>query len=42
VVGMFLYDEPLQLMIFVGAALIFGANYLNISYGSAKRGHVHK
>ena len=42
VVGMILYGEPIQMMIFVGAALIFGANYLNISFGSAKRGHVHK
>ncbi len=29
-VGMALYDEPLQLAVFVGAVLIFGANYLNI------------
>lgn len=42
VVGMVLFDEPIQMAIFIGAALIFGANYLNIIYGSAKRGHVHK
>ncbi|WP_090198243.1 DMT family transporter [Yoonia tamlensis] len=42
VVGMIWFDEPIQMMVFAGAALIFGANYLNISYGSAKRGHVHK
>lgn len=32
VVGMLLYQEPLEIWIFVGAALIFGANYLNITY----------
>lgn len=31
VVGMLLYDEPLELIIFAGAALIFVANYLNIT-----------
>ena len=31
VVGMLLYAEPLDPLIFVGAALIFGANYLNIT-----------
>lgn len=31
VVGMLLYDEPLELMVFVGAALIFAGNYLNIT-----------
>ncbi|WP_108814186.1 DMT family transporter [Loktanella sp. Alg231-35] len=31
VVGMLLYAEPLDPWIFVGAALIFAANYLNIS-----------
>ncbi|MDX8349052.1 EamA family transporter [Cognatiyoonia sp. IB215446] len=31
VVGMLLYDEPLELIVFVGAALIFAGNYLNIS-----------
>lgn len=34
VVGMLLYDEPLELLVFVGAALIFAANYLNISYAT--------
>ncbi|MBF9050315.1 EamA family transporter [Roseobacter sp. HKCCD9010] len=29
-VGMILYDEPLQLAVFLGAALIFAANYANI------------
>ena len=31
VVGMVLYNEPLEFLVFVGAALIFAANYLNIS-----------
>lgn len=31
VVGMLLYDEPLEILVFVGAALIFAANYINIS-----------
>lgn len=31
-VGMLLYDEPLEALVFIGAALIFAANYLNISY----------
>ncbi|WP_158963801.1 DMT family transporter [Chachezhania sediminis] len=30
VVGMFLYNEALNLWVFVGAALIFGGNYINI------------
>lgn len=30
-VGMFLYNEPLELLVFVGAGLIFAANYLNIT-----------
>ncbi|MDO6589564.1 EamA family transporter [Loktanella sp. D2R18] len=34
VAGMVLYGEPLEMLVFVGAALIFGANYLNISYGT--------
>jgi len=32
VVGVLLYQEPLEVWVFVGAALIFAANYLNISY----------
>ena len=32
IVGMMLYQEPLEVWIFVGAALIFAANYLNITY----------
>ena len=36
VVGMLLYQEPLEIWVFVGAALIFAGNYLNIS--SAVRG----
>ena len=32
VVGMWLYGEPLEVAIFLGAILIFGANYLNIRY----------
>ena len=31
-VGMFLYGELLEVMVFVGAAIIFAANYLNISH----------
>ncbi len=31
IVGMVLYHEPIEIWIFVGAALIFAANYLNIS-----------
>ncbi|MCG3266229.1 DMT family transporter [Yoonia sp. I 8.24] len=34
IVGMILYGEPLELLVFVGAVLIFGANYLNINYGT--------
>ncbi len=30
VIGMALYDEPLDLFVFLGAAVIFGANYVNI------------
>jgi len=30
VIGMLLYNEPLDALVFVGAALIFGANYMNI------------
>lgn len=33
VVAMILYDEPLDVLVFVGAALIFAANYLNITRG---------
>lgn len=32
IIGMLLYDEPFSHLIFVGAVLIFGANYLNIVY----------
>ncbi|MFT6120841.1 MAG: drug/metabolite transporter (DMT)-like permease [Yoonia sp.] len=31
-VGMVLYGEPLEVLVFVGAAIIFAANYLNISH----------
>lgn len=31
-VGMFLYGEELEILVFVGAAIIFAANYLNISH----------
>lgn len=34
VVGMILYNEPLDYLVFVGAALIFAANYINISYAN--------
>lgn len=30
-VGVFLYAEPLELPVIIGAAIIFGANYLNIA-----------
>lgn len=33
IVGMLLYDEPLELVIFIGAALIFLGNYINITRG---------
>lgn len=33
VVGMLLYDEPLEVIIFAGAALIFLGNYINITRG---------
>ena len=36
VVGIMLYDEPVDALIFLGGALIFGANYLNIRFGQAK------
>ncbi|MEL6684562.1 MAG: DMT family transporter [Pseudomonadota bacterium] len=32
IVGVLLYQEPLEIWVFVGALLIFGANYLNITY----------
>lgn len=32
IVGVLLYQEPLEVWVFVGAALIFAANYLNINY----------
>jgi len=32
VIGMALYQEPFSLMVFLGAALIFGANYMNVLY----------
>ncbi len=35
-IGMAFYTEPLSLLIFAGAALIFGANYLNIVYGQKR------
>ena len=41
VVGMLFFDEPIQLLIFIGAALIFAANYLNIRYGAAPQ-HIKK
>lgn len=30
IIGMLLYNESIDLWVFVGAAVIFGANYLNI------------
>lgn len=35
-VGMLLYGEPLEMLVFVGAALIFAANYLNITTAMRK------
>ena len=32
IVGMVIYSEPLDLFVFIGALLIFGANYANIWY----------
>ncbi|SFS09807.1 DMT family transporter [Yoonia litorea] len=37
VVGMLLYDEPLEVLVFVGAALIFAANYLNITFAMRQK-----
>lgn len=37
IIGMVLYDEPLSLSVFLGAALIFGANYVNVVTESRKR-----
>ncbi len=34
IVGMILFGEPLEMLVFVGAALIFGANYLNIKHST--------
>lgn len=31
IIGMLFYDEPLSLIVIIGAAIIVGANYLNIS-----------
>jgi drug/metabolite transporter (DMT)-like permease len=36
VVGMILYDEPLELLVFAGAALIFLGNYINIRHGGQR------
>ncbi len=33
VVGMLLYDEPIDALVFIGAGLIFAANYINITRG---------
>lgn len=38
VVGIVLYDEPVDALIFLGGALIFAGNYLNIAFGQAKSG----
>jgi len=34
VVGMLFYNEPLDGFVFLGGAIIFAANYLNIKKGS--------
>jgi len=36
VVGIVLYHEPVDALIFVGGGLIFAANYLNINFGQVK------
>jgi drug/metabolite transporter (DMT)-like permease len=35
-VGMLFYAEPFSLLIFAGAVLIFGANYLNLVYSQQR------
>ncbi|WP_439156406.1 DMT family transporter [Yoonia sp.] len=40
VIGMLVYDEPLQVLVFVGAAVIFVANYINITQSVPKRWRV--
>lgn len=40
VIGMLVYDEPLQALVFVGAAVIFVANYINITQSVPKRWRV--
>lgn len=37
IIGMLLYDEPLTWPVFLGAALIFGANYVNVVSESRRR-----
>ncbi len=37
VVAMVLYDEPLEIWVFVGAAIIFSANYINVWNETRKR-----
>lgn len=37
IVGMVVYDEPLTWPVFVGAALIFGANYVNVITEARRR-----
>jgi drug/metabolite transporter (DMT)-like permease len=39
IVGMLLYDEPLQAAVFAGAALILGANLLNLRAEVRPRRH---
>lgn len=36
IIGMVLYDEPLTWPVFIGAALIFGANYVNVATESRR------
>ncbi len=36
IIGMVLYDEPLTWPVFLGAALIFGANYVNVATESRR------
>ena len=39
-VGMWFYSEPLDLLVLLGALVIFGGNYLNIWSASRVRGPV--
>jgi drug/metabolite transporter (DMT)-like permease len=36
VVGIILYNEPIDALVILGGVLIFAANYVNIKFGQAK------